>query len=280
MAFSPQVFTEIVDLSSTETKKVAANQLIALVNVIINGVVEAVLSNNFDFSQHSFEKKRESGLTKNAGFYLIINKRNCKFYLGSSADLAQRKGEHHQAFTKKPTNLPTAMRNDLNTGAADDFCYVPLLFFPLGTIQGITGKGTAKQQVSAFIDTWVEQPLLEVILQSSEASSFYNVKAVSTFVKGNRFGGAPNSGQPPAPCFFETYAWASVSAAAASFEVDRKSIRNKMFAMTIEDFNNFPYVKITTETAPLFAVNYPTDYVKILTKLFPIAARNRKVAPP
>ena len=66
----------------------------------------------------------------------------------------------------------------------------------------------------------------------------------------------------------------SVSAAATSFGVAKRTIRykrdqGKMLGITMEEFNNFPGVKITNSTAKSFATNRPEEYKSLLSILFP-----------
>jgi hypothetical protein len=219
--------------------------------------------------------------------YLIVNKPNKKIYLGGCADLAQRKGEHSLSLRnpeRASTKLATAMRGDLNKGSNKDFYFVPLIIISRADIKGLvlddTNTDTVNQQVSKFLDTFVEKALLEFFLESPLSSAFYNVKMVGIFEKGNTFGGSPQSGEPPSPIAFNNFAWESVSAVANTFAVDRKLIRTKrengiMRPLTIEEYQSFSGIKIANSQARNFSQEQPTMYKELLVLLFPTVAKKR-----
>lgn len=153
------------------------------------------------------------------------------------------------------------MRDDLLTGQASDFYFVPIVGFSRSNVIGFTN--TSQQAVSrklmSFLDLKVEQPLLIEYLSSTYkySSLFYNEKIIGNFTQGNAYGGSPRSGVPNRPLIFENYAWESLSAAATSLEKDRKSIRlkrdsGKLQAISLEEFNNFVGIKITNAEASNF----------------------------
>lgn len=244
-------------------------------------------SNTFNYSSYTFEKSDKSGITNKSGLYLIINRAKKRVYLGGAANLAQRKGEHNLTLRNpnRITKLQSPMRNDLKAGTTEDFYFVPIIIFTTDNVritQGSVGQkgGSYNQQVASFLDNYVEKPLLEAYLKSNFKQVFYNVKTVGTFEIGNTFGGSPNSGSPPNAIYYEKYAWESVSAAANTFNVDRKLIRKKrdsgvMFAITPEEFNNFSGVKITNANALEFSKTNSQEYSVLLAKLFPNVAKKR-----
>jgi hypothetical protein len=180
--------------------------------------------------------------------------------------------------------LALALREDLSNGSAEDFFFVPLLIIPSTAIKGLyhaeQSSTTVNQQISAFIDAFVEKPLLTDFLESDLKSIFYNVKTVGAFEKGNTFGGSPNSGAKPKALAFQNCAWESVSAAANAFGVDRKLIRVKrdkgiMIDLTIEEFQNFTGIKVTNLAATNFRNQNPVLYRELLLLLFPTVAKKR-----
>jgi hypothetical protein len=84
------------------------------------------------------------------------------------------------------------------------------------------------QQVSKFLEDYVESILLIHYLSSNLKGVFYNQKVVGAFEKGNLYGGSPKSGKPSQAVCFQNYAWESESAAASSFDVDKKLLRTKI----------------------------------------------------
>lgn len=298
MPFNTQRFVRLIDLSSEEGKTTAGNRLVEVARPLIDYIIEnvprfasksvALGNNNFDLEPFSFEKDISSGLTGVSGLYLIINRAKQRFYLGGASNLAQRKGEHNASLRNPAsvTKLALSMRNDLNSGTAEDFYFVPILTFTpdnVKIIEDLEEKGikiTYNQQVASFLDNFVERPLLETYLTSSLQQVFYNVKTTGKFEKGNTFGGAPNSGEPPNAICYKGYAWESVSAAANTFKVDRRLIRIKrdkgiMAAITTEKFNRFDGVKITNADALEFSKTKPQIYNQLLNELFPTVARKR-----
>lgn len=286
MQFNTQIFPNIIDLSSEQTKKYVGEQLVSIVRLIINDIIKAVQNDNFNYDSYTSisQKDIQSGLTGKSGIYLIINRATRRIYLGGAADLAQRKGEHNKTFKNK--TLQTAMRDDLNAGSAKDFYFVPIIIFSTNNIAApikpIEQKMTYKQQIALFLDCFVEKPLLETYLTSNTLRAlFYNMKTVGKFEKGNTFGGAPNSGSPSRPICYENYAWESIVwMEAETFNVDRKLIRAKrdngvMFEITVEEFSNFFGMKITNAEANAFSKTKPKEYYVLLAKLFPNVAKKR-----
>lgn len=214
---------------------------------------------------------------------MIINRANKRVYLGGAANLAQRKGEHSLNLSNpnRITKLQLPMRDDLKIGTAENFYFVPIIFFNTNNvIKSQIAQDSYNQQVASFLDNYVERLLLEYYLTSNLQQVFYNVKTVGTFEIGNTFGSLGNGGLPPNAISYKKYAWESVSAAANTFNVDRKLIREKrnngiMFAITTEEFNNFSGVKITNADALEFSKAKPKEYNVLLAELFPNVAKKR-----
>lgn len=271
----PIEFTDQINLS-TNNQGLAEN-LQKILKKQIFAVIDAVKANNFNFSAFTFERNSTSGLTSKAGFYLILNKRTGKVYFGCTGNLSQRKGEHKKDFKNNTVSQAFSV-DTVNTTVFDDFYFVPLLVFPKDIWQGLKGTParTRNQEISEFLASLIEEPLLRELLNSSLAPTLYNVKSESRFTRGNTFGGSPNSGSKKEPVCYDNVAWASVTLASTTFSVTRRLITNKrdfkklIVALTQEEFNNFSGVKIATEDqALLFATQYPVEYSTIKSKLFP-----------
>ena len=212
------------------------------------------------------------------GLYLIINKTTKRFYLGGASNLAQRKGEHRQAlYDPNQTKKLSLLFKEEVTNGNSDFYFVPLLIFNTTTVVvDPTNENTQNKQVALFLDQFIEKSLLENYLNSSLQFNFLNVKTIGRFEIGNTFGGAPNSGSPNQAVSCGNYAWETISAAASTFSVDRRSIRlaiqkNNMQQLTEEEFNLFPHVKISkSEAKTYFQNNNKIQELNILLrKLFP-----------
>lgn len=295
MPINPIIFDGEIDLASTESKNKAGEQLSELIQKLIKDLFFNL--EKLDLSLFSFEKNYTSGLTGYAGLYLIINKKKKKIYLGGASDLAQRKGDHHRTLNnpaKRETKLATSIRTDLKEGLkseaflrVNDFYFIPLSLLPPSNFKNFDlTKKTQNEEIAAFLDNYVEKPLLELFLNSPDyltsplKEAFYNVKTEGKFTKGNKYGGSPNSGQASKPVCFENFAWESISAAANCFAVDEALVRSKikknlMAFITTEEFNSFSGTKIFNKEAKAFLASNPTDYSILLQTLFPNVAKKR-----
>lgn len=290
MLFKPQQYSSTVDLTNLQSKQSSGKQIVDFIKPTISSVVEAVKSNNFDYSEFSFSKQQNSGLTGKSGLYLIINSKTKGVYLGGAADLAQRKGDHWRNFKNpaRDAKLANYFKKDLTLGQPQDFVFVPLLILTSSQITGCSTINTSfNQEVSNFLDTFVEGPLIEDFLQTLP-DTFYNVKSVGPFTQGNKFGGSPNSGKPSEAVAYESkstnnsqrYAWESVSAAAKTFGVDRKLIRTKrdsgkMVKLTQAEFDAFTGIKISNAEAISYFANKPAVLAQLLSELFPNVAKKK-----
>jgi hypothetical protein len=145
---------------------------------------------------------------------------------------------------------------------------------PQEKLSGFQKNSSRKSQISTFIDLEVEQRLLDFYLKPENEDSicFYNEKTIGKFVKGNSFGGSPQSGIPDRPLKYENYAWESLSAAANSLGKDRKSIRNRRDNGTLteisrEDFINFQGTKIKTANSKTYFANKAEELKVLKQKL-------------
>jgi len=213
-------------------------------------VIHLLQADAFVLDDYGFGKNTINSLflTEKAGFYLIINSKTKKNYLGSTSDLAQRKGEHRQNLIKK------------KRGKIKDFHFVPLLYFKLFLNETLKDPSVSlKKQIANLLDFEVEQPVLEYFLNPSNPFHyfFYNEKTIGQFQLGNTYGGSFKSGKKKQPVRFGNYAWESLSIVAQCFNKDRKTIRNKLYqgfltCLTLKEFNDFQGEKITRNNVQMF----------------------------
>lgn len=229
-------YTVPLDLSSEENKQNSAKELILFAKTAILNIISEIQKETFDYSPYCFNKTRESNLTNKSGLYLIVNENVKKIYLGSTLNLAQRKGEYNQNFSNpnRIAKVNSSMRNDLTVSNSTVFYFVPLIAIPSSDSREI------RQQLSIFFDLQVEKPLLEDFIDknSTVKNVFYNQKTVGSFQPNNTFGGTPQSGIPSKPTRCGNFAWESLSACAISMKVDRKTIRNKIKKGLFEEIEN------------------------------------------
>lgn len=281
MTYIKNIYNEVVDLTTITTKKAVGQKLADISKPIINNIIEQIKKNTFNFDDYSFEKNNSSGLTGKCGIYLIINKPKQKIYLGSSHNLAQRKGDHKRNFTnpKRIDKVYKSMVNDLLFGSPSDFYFIPILTFAKSNIIGLQGTAVDhSQQIKRFLDSFVEKLLLEFYLVSEHASAhykeiFYNEKTTGEFQQGNKYGGAPGSGLPSASICFENYAWESVSAAAKTFNYTNKTIRNKrdqniFKSLTKQEFELFEGIKIMNTEANSFFLDKQEELERLKLRIF------------
>ncbi len=96
----PILINEILDFSKPTDG--FALFLIQKAKPLIDNILVQMAQGTFDFGSYSFDKQPQSGLTKQAGLYLIVNKGKNKVYLGGTSNLAQRKGDYKRNFTTRP----------------------------------------------------------------------------------------------------------------------------------------------------------------------------------
>ena len=241
---------------------------------IIIEILTNLKNKTWDSSKFTFKRQSSSNLTHKAGLYLIVNNKTNKIYLGSSSNLAQRKGEHNNYLSnpQKAHKLSPLIQKDLETGNKDDFFFVPL------TGVDSSNLTNSSLDLKLFFDLEIESRILEdflnpnSILGKSNHTSFYNQKTIGVFQKDNPYGGHPKSGLPKKPICFENYAWESISGSARCLGVTPKTIRNKLkeFGQQFKvispvEFSNFNGVIINDLTG----FNYfetRQDELKVLKK--------------
>jgi len=265
---------EPLDISSQPKKEIIKQKLLTELRPIIDSVISQVKNNSFDFTPYFFERNPNSGLTGKGGFYLIINKTNKKFYLGSTINLVQRKGEHKEGFSHLNRISNPHIKADVIATSAGDFYFVPILKFSCTNcvLPSDLGGKTKTGFISEFLDTQVESTLLQGYLadDSSLKDVFYNIAVVGRFTPGNTRGGTPQSGESRKPVSFNgECAWESQSAAAISLGVDRGTIRSKVNSglldvLSQDNYNNFPdNLKISSENAR----SYFSDKPEVLQRI-------------
>jgi hypothetical protein len=273
------LFNDKIDLSSPETPKTVGTKLLNLLKPIIDGVIQQINNNTFDYLSFTFNRKLHSGLTDHCGFYLIINEKTKKVYLGSTSDLAQRKGEHNKNLKNLTSSkLSINLRKDRDKYGPESFYFVPLLRIPFSNFEDLLmepnseTKNTQRKIIAKFLETNVETLLLEFYLNSENKDMFYNVKVIGEFQPFNTFGGSPNSGSPSKNVSFQNYAWESISSASKSLSVDRHTIRNRidngiMKILSGEEFNNFSGNKILNQEGETYFLDKPEEYQRLRKSL-------------
>lgn len=162
-SFELKKLTDSLDLANSSDSPMKTN-LIETSKNQIDKLQNQVQQNQFPFELFTFQKNLGSGLTKVAGIYLVYNKRTQKAYVGSSVNLAQRKGEYNRNLTD-PNRFKKVNANiitDLQNGQIDDFYFIPLVGFDQNQVIGYTTKLSLelRQQLSTFFDLELEQPIL------------------------------------------------------------------------------------------------------------------------
>lgn len=265
----------IINLSTEKNRKNVANNLIPLIKTEISTLLDQINKNMFDFSNFSFNKDPNSNLTNKAGIYLIVNKKNKKFYLGGASNLAQRKGDYKRNFTNsgRINKVYEPMRADLLSGNIDDFVFIPILAFSTSNVLldlTIDPEQTRNQKIMQFLDSQIEFPILTDFLQDNLhiKQQIYNTKAIGQFQLNNTYGGSANSGAPDKPVSINNYAWESISSAAKSLGCSTKTIRNKINnnlinIITPKQFVNFNGNKIFNTNAKDFFTDKKTELSNI-----------------
>jgi hypothetical protein len=202
---------------------------------------------------------KNSGLTHKAGLYLLFCPKTNKIYIGSTGDLAQRKGEHTQSIQN-----PNAQRKivvieqdiqKFNLGR-EDFQFVvitrinPVLSAEIAN-ECSDNIGNNDTKISFFY-LMVEETILRILFKDPKINQFlYNSKTTSAFQKGNSGGAHGKGGAPKKPVANNFGAWESVSLAAKyNNNVSKKTIRNWIKSkkdgwcnITLEEFKKYPIEK-------------------------------------
>lgn len=259
--------TGSIDLANSSNSPMTTNLIATSLNQI-GQLLNQMQQNQFAFHQFTFQKNLGSGLTNVAGIYMVYNKRTQKAYVGSSVNLAQRKGEYKRNLTD-PNRFKKVNANiitDLQNGQIGDFYFIPLVGFDHNQVIGYTTKLSLelRKQLSIFFDLEIEKAILQALINpnASIGLALYNTKTVGRFQAGNTYGKGPNSGSAskalsisiPSPSGTKEFAWESVSAASNSLKIDRKIIRIKrdrgVFQLiSKQDFEAFLGSKIENQGA-------------------------------
>jgi len=191
------------------------------------------------------KRDSKSGMTGKAGFYLIFNLKNKKVYLGETINLATRKATYMQgmredtklsahiqlylgdtlSLDKQPRKFTVVKQVQLKIAAIEDLIFVPVVisdtnsqfrYFP-------TNEKAKRKDIDRFL-LEIETMVLKRLI--TRGLNLYNQKFGGLFEKKNKLGGSPNSGTPSLHMKIGNVAFESVSCAAQSLGVTRKTIRN------------------------------------------------------
>jgi len=195
-----------INFSNLEQKQKASAPVIEYLKSKLYVILDQIKTNTFFYDSFVFLKNNKSGLTNVSGVYLIINRQTQKVYLGSTKNLAQRKGEHRLSLfdPTKSHKLLNSLKLDLETGKPTDFYFVPLCGFP----KTFATKHFEQKEFQDFLDRQIEMLILTEFLneQNPYSSFFYNVKTLGVFEIQNKYGGSFLSGLPSQAIMFENYA--------------------------------------------------------------------------
>lgn len=297
---NPLRTNEVINLSDETSRKTFGESLVINLTVIITSIIHAMLNNCFDYEHFPFEKQQNSGLTKKAGLYAVLNKKTKKLYIGCTTNLAQRKGDHYRNLNdpdSRREKLSPAFLAERETSEITDFYFVPLL-----VIENPEQLEVNNQRLLKFLENYVENILLEDFLNRppeklfgfSPTDVFLNVTAVGRFVTQVKTARSPESGEASSPISYENYAWESKSAAGHWFGVARKLINSKIakgtiFELTKEEYERFTGTKISNDKARLISKVSLTgkdaqlnadpqqaeDRERFTVQLFPTVAKKR-----
>jgi hypothetical protein len=261
MIFTQQISPQngVFDLSIAAQRTQLASMFIQMAEATLQTLMAQLLAGSLVLTNYSWNRQRGSGLTKQAGIYVLVNVPLQKVYLGGTSNLAQRKGEYKSWLSdpSRHAKLPNAIEADIKVGKLEDFCFVPLVIIPQSRLT-VGSTVAVGKEISKFLDLAVEQRMLQTLLaQPAAAQTVYNQKTVGTFVIGNQQGGSPQSGSSNKAVMFGTYAWESKSAAAKSLGKDRKTIRNytdagKFKEITTAAYEAFSGTRISNKDAASF----------------------------
>lgn len=181
--------------------------------------------------------------------------------------MTARKSDYKQNLNKpdRHLKLPTAIRNDIQNGKLNDFFFIPLVTLPMSRLIVPPGQLSQGQQIATFLDSQVEQPILQRLLtQPGAGKKFYNQKTLGKFTARNPYGGSPQSGSPSKAVMFGNYAWESKSGAANSLGKSAKTIRNytqagKFTEITEQQYNSFSGTRISNKESKTFFENKETE---------------------
>jgi hypothetical protein len=252
-------------LSTPEEEKNAAKRLVADCTEAIQ-IIYTKYKNKEDLSDYLLTKRNaKSGLTKQAGVYLLLNITRGTIYIGSSSSLAQRKGELARDF-KNPNRrgqrsvINPGIRQDLIDTPLDDYYFIPLVIFS-------TSEKTP-YELSVFLDNYVESQVIAYCFENSELKTrCLNTREVGRFKAKNTYGGTPQSGALDRPVGLKIpgtnnfiCVWESVSAAAKSLDCANKTIRNRrdaglLIEVSTTFYEAFPGPKISNANATTFFEN-------------------------
>lgn len=216
-------------LSDLQNESIVFQDLVRKTALELKTAIDLVITSGgvVSFPNYPFTRTKFTALTDKAGFYLIYCSKNKKFYLGSTTNLAQRKGEHGQALRLKVKLVPKILI-DITQQNLDitDFSFVILKQLSPQLINEITQNCQKADNITFFLLMVEEMSLQDLVLDPRVPPLLYNSKTTSGFFKGNPGGSHGKGGSPKVCVGFKGFGWSSISNAAVALGVDRKTIRN------------------------------------------------------
>jgi hypothetical protein len=228
-------------------KSISLNQeYIQIVQTTIDQVIDVFMAQRLPVKPFKIVTKRDSksGITGKAGFYLIFNLKNKNVYLGETINLATRKATYMQgmreatkvsaekaqeggyalSLDKQLRKFTIVKQVQLKISDIEDFIFVPVVISDNSQFRYLATNEKAKRKdIDRFL-LEIETMVLKRLI--NRGLNLYNQKFGGLFEKKNKFGGSPNSGTPSLHIKIGNVAFESVSCAAQSLGVTRKTIRN------------------------------------------------------
>jgi hypothetical protein len=263
-------------------KSISLNQeYTQIVQTTIDQVIDVFMVQRLPVEPFKILTKRDSksGITGKAGFYLIFNLKNKKVYLGETRNLATRKATYMQgmreatkvsaeeagidslSLDKQLRKFTVVKQVQLKISAIEDFLFVPVVISDNSQFRYLTTNEKAKRSdIDRFL-LEIETMVLKRLI--TRGLNLYNQKFGGLFEKKNKFGGSPNSGNPSLHIKIGNVAFESVSCAAKSLGVTRKTIRNyinkyaSVDYLTKEQWTNWTGEKVLNSQEAAFLEKNP-----------------------
>lgn len=278
--FHPVIYTAPINLVSESEKKSSVQILIPIIYRLVYQVVDQIKAKNFPVDQFKLENKLRIGMSGKSGFYLLVNLKNMRCYLGETCNLGTRKADYTFALRETKAGnssekISRPIRNEISekTSEIADFLWIPLLMISPNLYcfknKQATPEKTLKklqnEEKSSFLCE-IENPVLTKLFEEQKIS-LYNTKTSSNFEKGHKFGGTKASGQPAKPIQMGKFAFESIACASQALGVHRKTIRlakeKFLFELTTEVWLQWELSKkVTSENSLEFRTKYPNFYTE------------------
>lgn len=249
--FLPFELIIIVDLLDLKTQDLSLDSVIVkdngnliiqfLIDFFETSKVEKINKVNF----YNFVNKAPiTGIYKRVGWYVIFNKKNSTFYVGSSIQLGKRKSQHELDLKNYFSGKDTLLLKTLLRSIEQDDCNVSDLVFIPFSITGSTLPiefGNVREKIPLkILRKYVE--LVEIyIIQSFKKDFVYNELICNDQVETSFVETSPLS-----ICEIDgLYAWPSLNECANFFGVNKRIIYNRIQKnihfkeLTSEEFSNW-----------------------------------------